>query len=226
MQWTSLILRIFRRHNAVGDLSEELRLHIEERTEQLQREGLNVQQAARQARIAFGNVALVEERSREVWQWPTLESIWGDIRFASRQLRRSQGFTFAAVLTLALAIGANAVVFSILNAFLLRPLQVAHPEKLYQLQHGDEASAYESYPDYADLGARNRSFDTLMAYTVDEVGLEAGGDPLEVWVEEASGNYFDGLGLIFVLFFYHFFILLWICIQGAGFGVIGSGRMW
>jgi predicted permease len=197
MQWTSVfsISGIFRRHKALDDLSEEMRLHIEERVEQLHREGLSPQEAQRQARIAFGNVTLVAERSREVWQWPSLESIWGDVRFAMRQLRRSPGFTFAAIVTLALAIGANAVVFSILNAFLLRPLNVAHPERLYQLQHGGEASAYQSYPDYLDLRDRNRSFDGLMAYTVDEVGLEAGGDPTEVWVEEATGNYFDGLGL-------------------------------
>jgi predicted permease len=192
MSW---IPGIFRRHKLYDDLSEEMRLHIEEHVEQLKREGLSPQEAKRQARISFGNLALVEERSREVWQWPTLESIWSDVRFALRQLRRSPGFTIAAVLTLALAIGANAVVFSILNAFLLRPLNVSRPESLYQLQHGYEASAYQSYPDYIDLRDRNRSFDSLVAYTVDEVGLDAGGDPTEVWVEEASGNYFEALGI-------------------------------
>jgi predicted permease len=192
MSW---IPGIFRRRKLYDDLSEEMRLHIEEHVEQLKREGLSPQESERQARISFGNLALVEERSREVWQWPTLESIWSDVRFALRQLRRSPGFTIAAVLTLALAIGANAVVFSILNAFLLRPLNVSRPESLYQLQHGYEASAYQSYPDYIDLRDRNRSFDDLVAYTVDEVGLDAGGDPTEVWVEEASGNYFDALGI-------------------------------
>jgi predicted permease len=192
MQW---IPDIFRRRRVFGDLFEEMQLHVEERVEQLKREGLSPQEAQRQARISFGNLALVEERSREVWQWPTLESMWSDVRFALRQLRRSPGFTIAAVLTLALAIGANAVVFSILNAFLLRPLNVPRPESLYQLQHGNEASAYQSYPDYIDLRDRNHSFDGLVAYTIDEVGLSAGGDPVEVWVEEASGNYFDALGL-------------------------------
>jgi predicted permease len=192
MNWIS---NIFRRPKLFDDLSEEMRLHVEERMEQLKREGLSAREAERQARIAFGNLALIEERSREIWQWPTLESIWSDVRFAMRQLRRSPGFTIAAVLTLALAIGANAVVFSILNAFLLRPLNVARPESLYQLQHGYEASAYQSYPDYIDLRDRNRSFDSLVAYTADEVGLDAGGDPTEVWVEEASGNYFDALGI-------------------------------
>ncbi len=192
MNWIPSILR---RSNSRDDLAEEMRLHIEEHVDQLTREGFSAREAERQARIRFGNLALAEERSREVWQLPTLESIWRDVRFAARQLRRSPGFTVAAILTLALAIGANAVVFSILNAFLLRPLNVAHAERLYQLQHGDEASAYQSYPDYLDLRDRNHSFEGLVAYTVDEVGLDAGGDPTEVWVEEASGNYFDALGL-------------------------------
>jgi len=122
-------------------------------------------------------------------------TILQDLRFAIRQFRKSPGFAIAAVLTLALAIGANAVVFSVLNAFLLRPLNVARPNSLYELQHGNEASAYQSYPDYLDLRNRNRSFDDLIAYTAGEVGLDAGGDPSEVWVEEATGNYFDALGL-------------------------------
>jgi predicted permease len=193
MNW---IPRIFRRRSLFDDLSEEMRLHLEERVEQLTREGLSPQEAERQARIAFGNLAVVEERSRAVWQWPTLESIAADIRLAVRQLRRSPGFTIAAVLTLALAIGANAVVFSVLNAFLLRPLAVAHPDSLYQLEHARETSAAQSYPDYLDLRDRNHSFDSLMAYNVDEVGLDTGeGDPTEAWIEEASGNYFDALGL-------------------------------
>ncbi len=186
---------MFRRRKLRDELSEEVRLHIEEHAEQLRLEGLSPREAERRARVAFGNATLVEERSREVWQWSTLESIWSDIRFAIRQLRRSPGFTVAAVLTLALAIGANAVVFSILNAFLLRPLNVQKPNSLYQLQHGNEASAYQSYPDYLELRNANRSFDDLVAYTIDEVGLDAGHDPTEVWVEEASGNYFDALGL-------------------------------
>src|ERR1700674_2946438 len=181
----NFIPNIFRRRRLFDDLSEEMRLHMEERVEQLKREGMSSQEAERQARIAFGNLALVQERSREVWQWPTLEAIWSDGAFALRQLRRSPGFTIAAVLTLALAIGANAVVFSILNAFLLRPLNVPRPESLYQLQHGYEASAYQSYPDYIDLRDRNRSFDGLVAYTIDEVGVDAGGDATETWVEEA-----------------------------------------
>jgi len=109
MDW---IPNIFRRRKLYDDLSEEIRLHIEERAEQLTGEGMGPEKAAREARRVFGNRTLHEERSREVWQWPTLESIWADLRFVLRQLRRSPGFTVAAIVTLALSIGSNAVVLS------------------------------------------------------------------------------------------------------------------
>jgi predicted permease len=192
MDW---IPNLFRRDKLYNDLSEEIRLHIAERAEQLMREGMSAEEAGRRARIAFGSQTVAAERSREVWQWPTMESIWGDVRFAWRQLRRSPGFTFAALATLALAIGANAVVFSVMNAFVLRPLNVPHADSLYALQHGDQATGSESYPNYIDLRDRNHSFDTLIAYDVSDAALDTGGNPSRVWTEAASGNYFDALGL-------------------------------
>src|SRR6266849_10847821 len=118
-----------------------------------------------------------------------------DLRFALRQMRKYPGFTIAAVLTLALAIGANAVVFSIMNAFILRPLNVPHAESLYALWRQPANNMAQSYPDYVDLRDRNRSFDALLAYNITEAGLDAGEGPSRSWVEEASGNYFDALGL-------------------------------
>jgi hypothetical protein len=97
---------IFGRLNLFEDLSEQFGLHIEERVG-LTDEGLSPQEAEHPARIAFGNLALVEERSREVWRWPTLRSIWDDRRIGVRSLRRTSGFAIAAVMTLALAIGVN-----------------------------------------------------------------------------------------------------------------------
>src|ERR1700691_1233542 len=189
MDW---ILQIFRRGKLYNDLSEEIRLHIEERAEQLMHEGMTREEAERKARVAFGNRAALEERSREVWQWPTLESIGADARFALRQLRKSPGFTIAAVATLALAIGANALVFGVLNALILRPLNVPQAESLFIVQHG-RIFASHSYPDYLDLRRRNRSFDDLAASAVSQVGLDTGPDPSNVWEYETSGNYFDAL---------------------------------
>src|SRR5271170_6753691 len=157
MDW---IPQILRRRKFNEDLSEEIRLHIEERTEQLMGEGASAEEAQRKARVAFGNRTVLEERSREVWQWPTLESIWADMRFALRQLRKSPGFTITAVLTLTLAIGANAVVFGVLNALILRPLTVPQAENLFIIQHGSDVGSH-SYPDYLDIQQRNHSFDDV-----------------------------------------------------------------
>jgi predicted permease len=178
-----------------NDLSEEMRLHIEERAEQLQREGLSPEEAERQARIAFGNPTVIEERSREVWQWPTFESIQADVRFALRQLRRSPGFTAAAVLTLALAIGANAVVFGVLNALILRPLNVPHPQNLFTIERGGYKDQATSYPDYLDLRDRNRTFEALTAYILVPAGFDSGKNPSQIWGYEVAGNYFEAMGV-------------------------------
>jgi len=122
-----------------------------------------------------------------------------DLRLAVRQLRKAPGFAVTAVLTLALAIGANAVVFSVLNALVLRPLNVPHSENLFMLQRaysqGDSPS--QSYPDYRDLRDRNRSFESLVSYDIiGGVGLDTGsGNPASVWPYLVSGNYFDSLGV-------------------------------
>jgi predicted permease len=122
-----------------------------------------------------------------------------DIRLALRQLRKAPGFTLTAVLTLALAIGANAIVFSVLNALILRPLKVPHAETLFMLEraYGSDTTPSESYPDYRDLRDRNRSFDSLVLYDImGGVGLDTGhGNPSVVWPYTVSGNYFDALGV-------------------------------
>jgi predicted permease len=122
-----------------------------------------------------------------------------DFRLAVRQLRKSPGFAVAAVLTLALAIGANAVVFSVLNALVLRPLKVPNPESLYMLERAFErgSTPSQAYPDYVDLRDRNHSFESLVSYDiVGPVGLDTGGgNPSVVWPYLISGNYFDSLGI-------------------------------
>ena len=122
-----------------------------------------------------------------------------DIRFALRQFRKSPGFAVTAVITLALAIGANAVVFSVLNALVLRPLNVPHPDSLFMLERyfAGGNSPSQSYRDYVDLRDQNRSFDSLVSYDISgPVGLDAGdGNPSVVWPYLVSGNYFDSLGI-------------------------------
>jgi predicted permease len=116
-----------------------------------------------------------------------------DVLFSLRVLRKSPGFTIAAVLTLALAIGANAVVLSVMNGLILRPLNVPQAQSLYAIERTSDRDLGHSYPDYLDLHDRNRSFDELAAYSVTQVALDAGEGPTPVWGVEASGNYFDAL---------------------------------
>ena len=116
--------QICSRRSLFADLSEEMQQHLEEKIEALIADGMPREEAIHAARRAFGNATLIEQRSREVWMWPLLESICADIKFALRQLRKSPGFTAAVVLNLALGIGANTAIFSLVKTMLLQPLPV------------------------------------------------------------------------------------------------------
>src|ERR1700687_571706 len=97
-----------------------------------------------------------------------------DLRYALRHLRKSPGFPSAAVLTLALGIGANAIVFSVLNGLILRPLNVPQAGSLYGIEQASDKDPNQSYPDYLELRDRNRTFDGLAAFNVNQVGLDSG----------------------------------------------------
>lgn len=122
-----------------------------------------------------------------------MQTLWQDLRYASRLLRKSPGFTAVAILTLAVVIGANAVVFGVINALILRPLNVPQVETLYGVERTSDKTAIESYPNYLDLRDRNRSFDGLAGFFIERAALETDGNPSSVWLYEASGNYFDVL---------------------------------
>jgi predicted permease len=116
-----------------------------------------------------------------------------ELKYAWRRLLKSPSFAITAVLTLALGIGANAVVFSVLNALVLHTLNVPHSKSFYSIEA--RGQSLNSYPDYRDVRDRNRSFDGVLAFNFSAAGLDTGGDPSQIWVWEASGNYFDTLGL-------------------------------
>jgi putative ABC transport system permease protein len=110
----------------------------------------------------------IEEQSREVWQWPTVESVWADVKFAVRQMRKSPGFAAVVIVTLALGIGANTTVFSIVDAVMLRPLPYAQPQRLVEVQSREATAAIfsgaVSYPDFFDWRAQSHSFERLVSY--------------------------------------------------------------
>ncbi|MFZ0793754.1 MAG: ABC transporter permease, partial [Candidatus Korobacteraceae bacterium] len=191
----SLGAKLFRRSQVAEDMEDELRSHIQLRADDLERSGVDRAEAERRARIEFGGQERFKEECHEALGGTFVESLMQDLRYAVRVLRKSPGFTIAAVLTLALAIGANAVVFSVMNAFVLRPLNVPQAESLYAVWRPDIGDAHASYPDYLDLRDRNHSFDGLIAWNMVEAGLDTGKDPSRVWIYETSGNYFDALRL-------------------------------
>jgi MacB-like periplasmic core domain len=176
-------------------ISEEIENHIAMQTAENLRAGLSAVEARRQAILKFGGREAIKEDYRSQRGLVFFDNLARDLRLAVRMLRKSPGFTAVAVVTLAMAIGANAVVFGVLNALILHPLHVPQAESLYGIQHGNDALSYQSYPDYLDLRDRNRSFDDIAAYDAAQVGLDAGGDPSRAWIFLASGNYFDVLRL-------------------------------
>jgi predicted permease len=176
-------------------LREEIEEHIALQAAENLRAGLSPVEARRQAMLKFGGVEAMKQDYRAERGLPLIENLMRDVRFALRLLRKSPGFTAVAVVTLAMAISANAIVFSVMNALILRPLNVPEAERLYQLFRGKDNAGNQSFPDYLDLRDRNRSFDDLVGYGATVAGLDTGANPSSAWVLLVSGNYFDGLRL-------------------------------
>jgi len=124
------IRQFLTRRRRYDDLSVSIQEHIAEKVEELVEGGMPRREAEQAARRTFGNVALMEERSREVWQWPLVESAWADAKFAWRQLLKARGFTLTAVVTLSLGIAVNATIFSMVEAFLVPHLPGPGAESL------------------------------------------------------------------------------------------------
>lgn len=186
---------MFRRKRKATDFGAEIEAHIQLEKERLREQGLSEEDALTAAHRAFGNVTKAEERFYESGRWLWWDRLWQDIRYALRMLRKSPSFTAVALVTLALAIGANAVVFAALNALVLRPLNLPRAGSLYGIHRASDHSGNQSYPDYLDLRDRNRSFEDLAAYTGLQVGLDTGENASRAWVCATSGNYFDVLGV-------------------------------
>lgn len=188
----SIAAKFFHRAKLDEEIEEELRLHIQHRADDLECSGLPRAEAERRARVEFGGYENFRQQSYEALGGDFLESLWQDIRISLRVLRKSPGFTITAILTLALAIGANAVVFSILNTLVLRPPNVPHAQNLYMIEHDGQPS--QSYPDYIDMRDRNRGFSGMALFSMAPAGLNVSSNPSSIWLYETSGNYFDVLG--------------------------------
>jgi predicted permease len=189
----AILRALFHRRQWERDLDDELRNHLELRAADLVRRGLSPEAAARQARIEFGAAGTFREDCRQAHGLRWLEELRQDVRYVFRTLRRSPGFTAAAVLSLALGIGANSAVFSFVNSLLLKPLPIDRPGRVWFVQTGHRQSNF-SYPDYADYRDRSRTID-LAACRVVVMSLERDATASRTWGYLATGNYFDVLGV-------------------------------
>lgn len=199
MNWPSRIFSglFSRRRGLYGDLAEEMRQHLEEKTERLMGEGLSREEAEQAARRSFGNATLLEERGREVWQWTRLENLLRDIAFSARLLKKSPGFTLVAILTLMLGIGANTAIFSLLNGLLLRPLPVPHADRLVSFDLKGLSMGRPIFcPALARaLESRHEVFKDVFIYAVREMKVNSGAGVQPVSGVYASGQYFSALGV-------------------------------
>src|SRR5882757_5491781 len=127
------IANLFRQSGVDREINAELKAHIEMRVEDNIAAGMSPEEARRDANVRFGNATVMRERANDEDTSPLLAGIGRDIHYAFRQLRHSPGFALTAILTLALGIGANVVVLSVLNALILRPLDLPHGERLYSV---------------------------------------------------------------------------------------------
>jgi putative ABC transport system permease protein len=194
MNW---IKQLFSRRRLYSDLSEEIQEHLEEKTEELVASGLSHEEATTAARREFGNVTLIEERSRDVWQWPSIENFFMDVRYGLRMLAKNPGFTAVAVLALALGIGATTAMFSIVDGAFLKPLPVSDPGQFVRIwmQAAQGANFGVSFPDYLDLRAQCSSLSGVVAYERESRFVNSMDESSLVLVDAVSLNYFDVLGI-------------------------------
>jgi predicted permease len=204
----ALVSTLFNRARADSEMDEEFRAHIERHADDLERSGLPRREAERRARMAFGGYEKAKEDCREERAGFWLESLWKDMRFALRLLRKNPGFTFIAILAIALGIGANTAVFSAMNTVLLRSLPLPQPEQLVHLRlpkwqpagassTGSSETSF-SEPVFKALREQRGVFSDLIAYvplSLDKVAVRIGEEPEEAEGDMVSGNFFSGLGV-------------------------------
>jgi predicted permease len=190
---TELLRRIFHlrgRSEFAQDLSEEMQHHLALKTEENIRAGMSEKEARYAAQREFGNVTLLNEDSRSVWNFRWLEQFLQDVRYGARMLRKSPGFTIVAVLTLALGIGANTTIFSLVNGVLLRPLPYSQPERLVAITDGYPQGAIVAMP------SRLKTMDIAGYLEGNEFNLSGRGEPSRLYCTSVSADFFAILGAV------------------------------
>jgi predicted permease len=198
---------LLRRDQLDRDLNDEVAFHLAMREDKNRATGLAADEARHAARRQFGSATQMKDRSREMWTFPSMEALGQDIRFGVRMLTKNAGSTMVAVLTLALGIGANTAIFSIVNGLLLRPLPVSNPRELTYLGFPNGANNFDdifSYPEFAEIRTQTASifsdqagmiFGGLAGFENGTDGLTVDGKTESVQTVFVTGNFFTMLGL-------------------------------
>jgi predicted permease len=197
--------KLLGRHRRYDDLSVSIREHIEERTDELVEEGMPREQAQQAARREFGNVALIQQRGREEWQLPVLESTLADLKLTFRRLKKAPGFAATVLLTIALGIGANTAVFSVVDSVLLKPLPYPHSGELVALTlHAPGAGGLADFSNglqlspsmYLTFSERNRTFQSLGVWTSGTANVTGVAQPEEAHTALIGSGVLETLGVL------------------------------
>ena len=189
---------LFRRKSVETELDEELRFHLERQAEKYVRAGLDREEARHRARLEFGGYEQVKEEYRDARGVSLIETLARDVRYGFRALRSNPGFSTVAILTLALGIGANTAIFSVIDSVLLRPLPYADPDRLVMVWEslpGRNPHNTVSPPDFLDWGSRNSVFSGMAALFDQRANLTGNGQPQEVVLQDVTANFFSILGV-------------------------------
>jgi len=192
-------LALVRRRRLDRDLEDELAFHLAMREADCCADGLSVEAAREEARRRFGNVTHLKEQTREMWTFPSFESFRQDVRYALRTLRKAPGFTFVAVFALAVGIGGNTAIFSLIDAMRARALPYHDSERLVQLWGNVQRVKVErrgaSYPDYLDWRAQSKSFEDVAAFDSQWMTFVGSDEPERIQTEFVAAPYFSLLGV-------------------------------
>src|SRR5580693_160331 len=188
---------LFRQGAMEHDLDEELQFHLQMEVDENLRQGMNPQRARAAALRRFGGVARTKETYRETHALPAIEILLQDLRYGLRMLRRNLGFTAVAVLSLALGIGANTAIFTLIRALILRPLPVANPRELVQIRQETPRGPLNkwTYDSFQFFREHSELFSSVFAQENILFNLDFGGQPTPIAGVYVSGEYFPTLGV-------------------------------
>lgn len=195
MTWGRRLLNVFRQERLSAELDRELEFHLAERVDELRAAGMSQEAALREAKRRLGNYGLQKERTRDVDVLGWLDTLVADIRYALRAMRANPGFSFVAIVSLALAIGANTAIFSLMDAVVLRKLPVREPDQLVQVMQADGATELTNPLWEALYAGHNGAFDGIAAFAGAAFNLADGGEIRPVYGNWVSGEFFSMLGV-------------------------------